>query len=168
LQHATRLLLAAHLGQILVSEKSAVLLRDDLEQGVDLLDLGPYRLREDTPPERLLQVCFPDMPVREFPPPHALPAHEGSLPLQFRQAAGCAPPAPLPPASAHGGGGGFPLSPAVPPGAGQLRAPGSRWRAAGPGSPGAGADADLPRYLTPTPEPGGRARVSGGAVTGAG
>src|SRR5207249_9995606 len=72
LQHATRLLLAAHPGQILVSEKSAVLLRDDLEAGVHLLDLGRYRLREDAPPEPLLQVCYPDMAAREVPPPDGL------------------------------------------------------------------------------------------------
>jgi predicted ATPase/DNA-binding SARP family transcriptional activator len=83
LQHATRLLLAAHPGQILLSEKSAVLLRGDLEPGVHLRDLGRYRLRDDAPPESLFQACFPDIPAREFLPPNALPAHEGSLPLQF-------------------------------------------------------------------------------------
>jgi DNA-binding SARP family transcriptional activator len=83
LQHAARLLLAAHPGQFLVSEKSAVLLRDVLEPGVHLLDRGLYRLRDTLPPERLFQLCFPAMPAREFPPPNALPAHEGSLPLQL-------------------------------------------------------------------------------------
>jgi predicted ATPase/DNA-binding SARP family transcriptional activator/Tfp pilus assembly protein PilF len=83
LQHATRLLLAAHPGQILLSEKSAVLLRDDLDPDVHLLDLGRYRLRAEAPPEQLFQACFPDMPAGHFPPPDALPAHEGSLPLQF-------------------------------------------------------------------------------------
>src|SRR5205814_6908020 len=78
-----RLLLSTHPGQTLVSEKSAALLRDDLEPGLHLTDLGPYRLRDESPPERLFQVCFPGMPAREFPPPNALPAHEGSLPLQF-------------------------------------------------------------------------------------
>src|SRR5262249_29694952 len=77
LQHAARLLLAARPGQFLVSEKSAVLLRDVLEPGVHLLDRGLYRLRDTSPPERLFQLCFPAMPAHEFPSPNALPAHEG-------------------------------------------------------------------------------------------
>jgi predicted ATPase/DNA-binding SARP family transcriptional activator len=81
LRYATRLLLAAAPGQILVSERSAVLLQDDLEPGGSLLDLGLYRLRDPAPPEHLFQVCSPDLPAHEFPPPNALPAHEGSLPL---------------------------------------------------------------------------------------
>src|SRR6266542_1725934 len=40
LQHATRLLLAAHPGQILLSEKSAALLRGEHELSARLIDLG--------------------------------------------------------------------------------------------------------------------------------
>jgi DNA-binding SARP family transcriptional activator len=39
-EYAARLLLAAHPGQILLSEKSAVLLRDHLEPGLQFIDLG--------------------------------------------------------------------------------------------------------------------------------
>jgi predicted ATPase/DNA-binding SARP family transcriptional activator len=81
LQHGTRLLLAAHPGQILVSEKSAILLRDELEPGLRLVDLGLYRLREGAPPEPLFQVEDLELPPVRFPPPHAPAAHTGHLPL---------------------------------------------------------------------------------------
>jgi predicted ATPase/DNA-binding SARP family transcriptional activator len=83
LAHATRLLLAAHGGQILVSAESAALLGRDLAPGWELADLGLYRLREEAPPERLFQVRSPEMLPRAFPAPNAPPGHGGNLPLQF-------------------------------------------------------------------------------------
>jgi predicted ATPase len=80
---ATRLLLAAHGGQILLSERSAALLQGHLPSGVQLADLGLYRLREGGAPERLFQVRDPEISPRAFPPPRALPGPAGNLPLQF-------------------------------------------------------------------------------------
>jgi predicted ATPase len=34
-------------------------------------------------PERFFQACYPDMAVREFPPPRAEPMHQSNLPLQL-------------------------------------------------------------------------------------
>jgi predicted ATPase/DNA-binding SARP family transcriptional activator/class 3 adenylate cyclase len=81
LRHALRLLLAAHPGQILLSAKSATLLRDDLAEGRQLVDLGLYRLRDGAPPEALFQLVGPEIVRYEFPPPNASPALMGSLPL---------------------------------------------------------------------------------------
>jgi predicted ATPase/DNA-binding SARP family transcriptional activator/transposase len=83
LHHATRLLLAAHPGQILLAEESAVLLRHDLPPGIHVVDLGLYRLGDQTPPGHLFQVVDGERAPHEFPPPNAPPGQTGNLPLQF-------------------------------------------------------------------------------------
>jgi predicted ATPase/DNA-binding SARP family transcriptional activator len=83
LQSVTRLLLAAHGGQILLSASTAGLIRDELLLGLRLSDLGLYRLGDEAMPERLFQATYPDMDPREFPPLNALPGQVGNLPLQF-------------------------------------------------------------------------------------
>ena len=83
LHRAARILTAAHGGQILCSEAIATLVRRDLEAGVRLADLGPYRLRDVPTPERLFQLDYPEMPQREFPPLRAEAGYAGNLPLQF-------------------------------------------------------------------------------------
>src|SRR5262249_6146318 len=74
---ATRLLAAAHPGQILLSEAPAGLLQSDLPPGVEFLDLGLYRLPGQSAPERLFQVLCRELARREFPPLNAAPAHSG-------------------------------------------------------------------------------------------
>lgn len=83
LHRATRILLAAHGGQILCSEATASLLRPGLPPEVRLADLGLYRLRGIEAPERLFQVNYPGIPRSEFPPLKAEAGHAGHLPLQF-------------------------------------------------------------------------------------
>jgi predicted ATPase/DNA-binding SARP family transcriptional activator len=90
LPRAARLLLAAHGGQILCSEETAILLRRVVEPGVRLVGLGPYRLpatRADglpaAAPERLFQIEYPGMERQEFPPPNAEAGYLGNLPLSF-------------------------------------------------------------------------------------
>jgi predicted ATPase len=80
LNRASRVLSAGHGGQILVSEAGAALLRRDLPPGVELTDLGAYRLRDVPGPERLYQASYAGMGLRIFPPPRANPAHPTSLP----------------------------------------------------------------------------------------
>ncbi|MDQ3813231.1 MAG: AAA family ATPase, partial [Armatimonadota bacterium] len=80
LQRATQILLAAHGGQILCAESTMAVLRQDLEPGMRLLDLGAYCLRGLSAPERLYEVVHPDRATDKFPPPHATPAHGGNLP----------------------------------------------------------------------------------------
>jgi predicted ATPase/DNA-binding SARP family transcriptional activator len=92
LDHAVRLLRAAHPGQVLVSEPTAALVRAEAEPGrlgPRLTDLGLYRLREAAEggetPERLFQATAPEMAPLEFPPPHAAPFRRGQLPLQLNR-----------------------------------------------------------------------------------
>lgn len=72
LNKASRLLSAAHGGQILASEAAEALSRHDLTADLQITDLGMYCLR-GFPPERFFQVCFPEMPRRLFPAPNAEP-----------------------------------------------------------------------------------------------
>jgi predicted ATPase/class 3 adenylate cyclase len=83
LHRATRILLAAHGGQILCSEATAALLRPGLPPEVGLADLGTYRLRGSEVPERLFQVDYLGMPRRPFPPLKAEAGSVGNLPLSF-------------------------------------------------------------------------------------
>jgi predicted ATPase/DNA-binding SARP family transcriptional activator len=84
LHHASRILAAAHGGQILCSEVTAALLRgragsDPREIG--LRDLGLYRLRGIRAPQRLLQVNDPSAVPQEFPAPNAEVDLTGELPV---------------------------------------------------------------------------------------
>ena len=83
LHHASRMLAAAHGGQILCSEATAVLVQRQLEPGARLTDLGVYRFRDVELPERLFQVEYPDMLQPVFPPPRADGGYGRTLPLQF-------------------------------------------------------------------------------------
>jgi predicted ATPase len=87
LDRTARIMLAAHDGQILCSEATALLLRWDLEPGLRLVDLGLYRLG-DLPdvavfpqPERLFQVDRSDGPPQRFPALHAEGGYQTRLPL---------------------------------------------------------------------------------------
>ena len=62
LNRAARVMAAGHGGQILLAESTAVLL-----SGVDLVDLGPRRLRDITDPVQVFQVRAPGLRT-EFPP----------------------------------------------------------------------------------------------------
>ena len=62
LNRAARVMAAGHGGQILVADSTAVLL-----SGVDLLDLGPRRLRDVPTPVGVFQVRAPGLRT-EFPP----------------------------------------------------------------------------------------------------
>jgi predicted ATPase/DNA-binding SARP family transcriptional activator/class 3 adenylate cyclase len=89
LHHASRMLGAAHGGQIVCSEITTGLLRrgglGELEPGLQLIDMGAYRLRGVTALERLFQVNFPGMVRLKFPPLRAEPAYPSHLPLQFNR-----------------------------------------------------------------------------------
>jgi predicted ATPase/DNA-binding SARP family transcriptional activator len=81
LQHATRLLQAAHNGQILCSEATGSLVRCECEPGIRLQNLGVFRLRGQTEAETLFQVDDPQRPPRAFPPPRAAAGYVSRLPL---------------------------------------------------------------------------------------
>ena len=73
LNRAARVMAAGHGGQILLAESTAVLL-----SGVDLLDLGPRRLRDVPTPVGVFQVRAPGLQT-EFPPLRALDTSPGNL-----------------------------------------------------------------------------------------
>ena len=73
LNRAARVMAAGHGGQILVADSTAVLL-----SGVDLLDLGPRRLRDVPTPVGVFQVRAPGLRT-DFPPLRALDTSPGNL-----------------------------------------------------------------------------------------
>ena len=73
LNRAARVMAAGHGGQILLADSTAGLL-----SGVDLLDLGPRRLRDVPMPVGVFQVRAPDLRT-EFPPLRALDTTPGNL-----------------------------------------------------------------------------------------
>jgi Adenylate and Guanylate cyclase catalytic domain len=73
LNRVARVMAAGHGGQILLAESTAGLLA-----GVDLIDLGPRRLRDVPTPVVLFQVRAPGL-RREFPPLRALDTSPGNL-----------------------------------------------------------------------------------------
>ena len=70
---AARIMAAGHGGQVLVSGTTRALL-----DGVDLIDLGPQRLKDMLEPIRLYQLVIDGQP-REFPPLKSL--HRSNLPI---------------------------------------------------------------------------------------
>jgi predicted ATPase/class 3 adenylate cyclase/DNA-binding CsgD family transcriptional regulator len=70
-----------HGGQVLVSEATAALVRDDLSDGMTLHELGEHRLKDLTRPERLFQVVSPELGA-ELRPLASLDAGTHNLPVQ--------------------------------------------------------------------------------------
>jgi class 3 adenylate cyclase len=73
LNRAARVMAAGHGGQILVADSTAVLL-----SGIDLVDLGPRRLRDLPIPVGVFQVRAPRLRT-DFPPLRALDTSPGNL-----------------------------------------------------------------------------------------
>lgn len=83
LHRASRILSAAHGGQILCSEATAALTRRDLDPSVRLRDLGLFNLRDVQGAERMFQVDFSEGADQTFPPLRATPARAARLPVLF-------------------------------------------------------------------------------------
>jgi predicted ATPase/class 3 adenylate cyclase len=79
---AARLEGIAHGGQILASQATETLVRDELDEGVDLIDLGAHRLRDLSRAERVFQVAHPQL-QQDFPVLRSLEAFPGNLPVQL-------------------------------------------------------------------------------------
>jgi len=75
-----RLRSAAHGGQVLLSETTRCLVRDELPAGVSLLDLGEYHLKNLKRSEHIFQVVAPDLPA-EFPRLNTPSQIHNNLPL---------------------------------------------------------------------------------------
>ncbi|HZO24576.1 MAG TPA: tetratricopeptide repeat protein [Chloroflexota bacterium] len=70
----------AHGGQVLVSQSTCDLIRDDLPAGMDVLDLGEHRLKDLIRPEQVYQVIAPELPS-QFPPLRTLEGRPSKLPV---------------------------------------------------------------------------------------
>ncbi|MDP8923981.1 MAG: tetratricopeptide repeat protein, partial [Chloroflexota bacterium] len=81
LNRVARLLAAGHGGQILLSQSTYDLVRDELPRGVAVRDLGEHRLKDLIRPERVYQVDAPGLETG-FPPLETLDQHRHNLPIQ--------------------------------------------------------------------------------------
>jgi class 3 adenylate cyclase len=79
---AARIASVAHGDQVVCSQATADLARDDLPDTITLTDLGEHRLRDLSTPERVFQVTHMDLRT-EFPALRSLDAFPGNLPLQL-------------------------------------------------------------------------------------
>jgi class 3 adenylate cyclase len=79
---AARLESIAHGGQIVVSHAVEALVRDELGDDVELVDLGEHRLRDLSRAERVFQVRAPGL-LDSFPALRSLEAYPGNLPAQL-------------------------------------------------------------------------------------
>jgi len=80
LSRASRLMAAAHGGQVVMSHVSADLVRDVLPDELELLDLGEHRLRGLEQPEHVYELATSGLAL-QFPPLQSLDAFPGSLAL---------------------------------------------------------------------------------------
>ena len=81
IHRAARLASTAHGGQVVLSEATAVHLRDAFPHEVHLIDLGEHRLKDLTHPERIWQLGHADLPAA-FPPLRSLDTLPNNLPRQ--------------------------------------------------------------------------------------
>ncbi len=77
-----RIMSAGHGGQILVSNATQQLIRDGLQDGLSLRDMGERRLKDLIRPERLYQLVSPNLPA-DFPPLKTLDVYRHNLPTQL-------------------------------------------------------------------------------------
>jgi predicted ATPase/class 3 adenylate cyclase len=77
----SRLMTAAHGGQVVISGATESLVRQQLPDGMQLVDLGEHRLRDLGRPTRIFQlICDGDR--EDFPPLRTLDSFPGNLPAQ--------------------------------------------------------------------------------------
>ena len=82
MSHLQRLMSAAHGGQVLLSLATQELVRDDMPEGVSLLDMGNRRLKDLIRPEHIYQLVIDGLAM-EFPPIKTLDTYEHNLPAQI-------------------------------------------------------------------------------------
>ena len=82
LNRVSRILAAAHGGQMLLSLATEELVRDYLPEGVRLRDMGERRLRDLARPEMIFQIVTNDLP-NEFPPLRSLESVPNNLPIEL-------------------------------------------------------------------------------------
>jgi predicted ATPase/class 3 adenylate cyclase len=82
INRAARIAAAAHGGQVLVSDVTRSLVRDEALEGIAFRDLGSHRLKDLKEPERLHQLLADGL-RSEFPPLRTVDARPNSLPAQL-------------------------------------------------------------------------------------
>ncbi len=82
INRAARIAAAAHGGQVLVSDVTRSLVRDEALEGIAFRDLGSHRLKDLNEPERLHQLVADGL-RSEFPPVRTVDARPNSLPAQL-------------------------------------------------------------------------------------
>ena len=82
INRAARIAAAAHGGQVLVSDTTRSLIRDEALEGIGFRDLGVHRLKDLDQPERLHQLTASGL-RSEFPLPRTLDARANTLPTQL-------------------------------------------------------------------------------------
>ena len=82
LARTQRVMSIAYGGQVLLSNSTAELLRDQLPAGVSLRDMNEHRLKGLSHPEHLWQLVAPGL-MTEFPPLKSLTTVPNNLPLQL-------------------------------------------------------------------------------------
>ena len=88
INRAARLRDLAHGGQIVLSTATEAMVADHLPAGMWLTELGTHRLRDLLRPERVLQLCHPDLPTT-FPPLRtAATSHVHNFPMQLTRFVG--------------------------------------------------------------------------------
>lgn len=78
---AARIAAAAHGAQVLVSDTTEALSRDNLAPGLSLRDLGEHRFKDLVRPQRIHRLLIEGLPDR-FPPLRSLDATPNNLPTQ--------------------------------------------------------------------------------------
>lgn len=79
---AARIGSAGHGGQVLVSETTRALVKDDLPESITLRDLGEHRLKDLRHPKQLYQLLIAGLPC-DFPPLRTLDTTPNNLPVQL-------------------------------------------------------------------------------------
>src|SRR6266700_2223679 len=78
---AARMMSAGHGGQVLLTQATSSLVKQDLPEDVHLRDLGEHRLKDLGRPMRLFQLVVSDLPA-DFPPLNTLESSPNNLPVQ--------------------------------------------------------------------------------------
>lgn len=79
---ASRICGAGHGGQILISETTYALIKNELPPDISIRDLGAHRLKDFSAPEHLYQIVGADLPS-DFPPLGTLDARPNNLPIHL-------------------------------------------------------------------------------------
>jgi class 3 adenylate cyclase len=82
LNRVSRLLAAAHGGQVLLSQPACEMIGRALPDGASLRDLGVYRFKGLRQPERVCQLLHPELPA-DFPPLRSVDALSEQFPIQM-------------------------------------------------------------------------------------